>query len=209
MTRKQPEATRGRILAAAFAEIHENGFRAASVERVMRAAGVTKGALYHHFGSKDELGHAVVGELLADQVRLFVRQLESAADPLFALEQWCLSPPAMPLRLGCPLNNLAQELAAVDEPFRERIEGVFREWRAGIANALERARTLRLLRPDVLPGPTAAFVLAALEGSISLAKSAQDEELFRSNMRMLAAFLETLRASPNPSQTTLERKEPA
>lgn len=193
LTRKTPQATRRRILDAAFAEIHASGFRAASVDNVMRAAGVTKGALYHHFRGKAALGHAVVSELLAERIRLFSARLESADDPLLALQEWCLSPPALPLRLGCPLNNLAQELASVDEPFRVRIEEVFRAWRASIAAALERGRARGLVRHDVEPERIAAFLLAALEGSVSLAKSAQDEQLFRSNMRMLESFLGTLR----------------
>lgn len=195
MTRKAPEQTRHRILEAAFSEIHQNGFRAASIETVSRRAGVTKGALYHHFPSKDALGHAVVEELLGGMIRGFAAALEQAADPIGALQAWCLAPPTLPLRLGCPLNNLAQELASVDEEFRTRIEGVFREWRSAIAGALERGRAAGTVRSDLDPGRAAAFVLAALEGSVSLAKSARDDRLFESNMRMLAAFLETLRTT--------------
>lgn len=198
MTRKAPEDTRRKILEAAFSEIHHTGFRNASIDGVLSNAGVTKGALYHHFASKDALGHAVVEELIGGMIRNFAAELERAPDPIDALQAWCLSPPALPLSLGCPLNNLAQELAAVDEGFRTRIEAVFGEWRAAIAAALERGRAGGSVRTNIDARAVAAFVLAALEGTVSLAKSARDEQMFRSNMRMLAAFLETLRAPAHP-----------
>lgn len=207
MTRKDPDGTRGRILEAAFAEVHANGFRAASLDSVLRAAGVTKGALYHHFPSKDALGHALIGEVLGGHVRRFTEGLEAAEDPVGWLQGACLAPPALPIRLGCPLNNLAQELAAVDEPLRLRIEEVFRAWRSAIARALARGQERGQVRREADPAALAAFVLAALEGSISLAKSARDEGLFASNMRLLAAFLETLRpAAEAVPAVPLERK---
>ena len=52
-TTYRPAETRRRILEAAFAEMWRVGFRAASLEAILLEAGVTKGALYHHFRSKD------------------------------------------------------------------------------------------------------------------------------------------------------------
>ena len=44
------------------------------------------------------------------------------------------------LTLGCPLNNLAQEMAPVDEGFRSRIETLYRDWRRGLAKALRQGQ---------------------------------------------------------------------
>ncbi|MCZ6508759.1 MAG: TetR/AcrR family transcriptional regulator, partial [Acidobacteria bacterium] len=59
---RDPKATRDAILQAATREIHTNGFRSAGLDSILAEAGVTKGALYHHFGSKHELGLAVLEE---------------------------------------------------------------------------------------------------------------------------------------------------
>jgi len=56
---RDPQATRQALLLAAFEEIHEQGFRAASLDRILERAGCTKGALYHHFENKTALGYAV------------------------------------------------------------------------------------------------------------------------------------------------------
>jgi AcrR family transcriptional regulator len=54
--------TRERLLQAASREIYRAGFQSASLDTILAAAGVTKGALYYHFDSKEALGYAVVDE---------------------------------------------------------------------------------------------------------------------------------------------------
>jgi AcrR family transcriptional regulator len=64
-----PEASgRQRILAAAVVLFAEQGYDATSVNQVVGRAGVAKGALYHHFGSKDDLLYEVYRELVDRQL---------------------------------------------------------------------------------------------------------------------------------------------
>ena len=56
--------TRDEILQASLDEIHRHGFQSASLTRILKNTGLTKGALYHHFRNKNELGYAVVDECL-------------------------------------------------------------------------------------------------------------------------------------------------
>jgi AcrR family transcriptional regulator len=195
MTVRAPEATRRRILEAAFHEVHGQGFRAASLDSVIRAAGTTKGALYHHFRNKDELGHAVLEELIGLRIREFHHLMKESPRPLAALRAWCLTPPPLPVEYGCPLNNLAQELASIDEAFRQRIDSLFQLWREAIATGLRRARDAGTLRAGVDPDALAGFVLATLEGSISLAKSARDRQVFHTNAALLVTWLDGLQVA--------------
>ena len=66
---RDPARTRERLLRAAFQEMHRSGFRGADMNAILAAARVTKGALYHHFDSKEALGYAVVDEVLASITR--------------------------------------------------------------------------------------------------------------------------------------------
>lgn len=66
MTRQErAERTRTAILDAAAEVIEERGFTGASLSDILTRAGVTKGALYFHFSSKEELAHALVDEQFA------------------------------------------------------------------------------------------------------------------------------------------------
>lgn len=81
--------TRAGLLAAARELFAQRGFVATGREQIAERAGVTRGALYHHFGSKEQLFRAVVEQLeeeIGEQVML------AAARSLDASEQ---------LRLGC------------------------------------------------------------------------------------------------------------
>src|SRR6476660_1733518 len=61
---RDPAATRERLVAAAFEEIHRHGYQGAGLDTILANAGVTKGALYHHFADKADLAHAVIDEVI-------------------------------------------------------------------------------------------------------------------------------------------------
>jgi len=194
---RDPEATRQALIEAAFLEIYRAGFQAASLENILAKAGVTKGALYHHFRSKMELGYAVVDELIRPRVLArWVDSLRKAADPIDGLVAGMIEDaphPAYDPILGCPLNNLAQEMSPLDEGFRTRLAGIFREWRDGIANVLRRGQEIGRVRTDIDPYENANFIVAAVEGALSLAKNAQDDNLLASCKQGLRTYLESLR----------------
>jgi hypothetical protein len=98
------------------------------------------------------------------------------------------------VELGCPLNNLAQEMSPLDDEFRARIEAIFDQWREGFRTVIDAAKAKGIVRKDVDSRQVAAFLVAAAEGSFGLAKNARSMAMFRSNMEMLAEYLDTLRA---------------
>jgi hypothetical protein len=97
------------------------------------------------------------------------------------------------MELGCPLNNLAQEMSPIDEEFRRRLEQIFAEWRAGIAAALERGRRAGRVRKEVEPDVTGAFIVAAFEGAIGSVKTSRNRELARMILSGLEEYIESLR----------------
>src|SRR5882724_1592552 len=66
---RKPEKTRRKILEAAFAEFYKNGFQGGSINHIVEEAGATKGALFHHFKGKNDLGYAVVREVIQPQLK--------------------------------------------------------------------------------------------------------------------------------------------
>ena len=125
---RDSERTRERLLQAASREIYRSGFQSASLDTILAVAGVTKGALYYHFESKEALGYAVVEEVIAPDVRgKWVRPLQSGKDPIDALISAVQRIPVRPadVRGGCQLNNLAQEMSPLHAGFRRRLAAVF------------------------------------------------------------------------------------
>src|SRR5580704_16517249 len=128
---RDPERTRERLLQAASREIYRSGFQSAGLDTILASAGVTKGALYYHFKSKEALGYAVVEEVIAPDNRgTWVLPLESGKDPIDTLigivQDISVRPEAV--RGGCRLNNLAQEMSPLDAGFQKRLAIIFDAW---------------------------------------------------------------------------------
>ncbi len=193
--------TRTLLLEAAAREIHVRGFQAASVSRILAETGVTRGALYHHFASKIDLGYAVFDEVYAPDLRdAWITPLQqSGGDPLQVLIDIITVTGGQMTEAdvvrGCPINNLAQEMSPVDSGFRGRIERLFAQWRDAIAQALTRAHTSGTLRADVDPASAATFIVASLEGCIGMAKNAQSHAILMQCGNGLIAYLQSLRQS--------------
>lgn len=203
-TARDPARTRDALLQAAFGEMHRTGFRGADLESMLGRAGVTKGAMYHHFENKEALGYAVVDEVIAAITReKWVRPLAEADDPVEALVRIVRSTSLDPehVACGCPLNNLSQEMAPLDEGFRARTRNVFDLWHGAIAGALRRGRARGQVRKDVDPDDAAAFVIAAYEGHMSLGKCYQDAKGLKAGLKMLVQYLQSLRPAAADAPT--------
>lgn len=198
---RDPEATRESLLHCAFQEIYEHGYAGASLDRILANSGVTKGALYHHFGSKAELANAVIDEVIRPIVmERWTDPIRESDDPITALREHAIEVMAdftdQEVACGCPLNNLIQELANAEEDFREHLARVCDDWRAGLAEAFERGKAAGNVRGDVDPAAAAAFIVASIEGLATTMKSSRDREVTRSAATMFLQFLESLRPAP-------------
>ena len=196
--RKKALSTRRLLTEAAYRSIHRGGFQAAGLSAILAETGLTKGALYHHFPSKMDLGYAVVEGPLRDYLNdWWLEPLDGQDDPLQALasviaKRLKQDVPEMLVR-GCPLNNLAQEMAPVDEGFRARIEVLYRDWRRGLAKALRQGQHAGTVDTGIEVDTTAAFIIAALQGAFSQAKNAQDLAVFHQCLEGLNDYLNGLR----------------
>lgn len=202
---RDADATRTRLLDVAFAEIYAHGYQGLRVDTLLEKAGLTKGAFYHHFPSKQALGLAVIDELLAGMADLIWGQhLSQFADPLAGIQSSVEFALGMLgercTQFGCPINNLAQEMSGIDEAFRDRLDAVFRGIIANIAAALERGKASGIVRADVDAEAAATFIFASVEGAIGLAKSARSAAVLATALAEGRRYLDSLRAGPPPSR---------
>lgn len=196
---RSPEETRGRILKAAFDEFYRNGFQGGSLNRIVAEAGTTKGALFHHFEGKRDLGYAVVDEVIAPGIRAhWMDPMVESTDPIVDLKRAVKRFMADEIAKGrfvqgCPLNNLAQEVSPLDEGFRKRIEKVYIAWRACLAAAFARGIEAGTVTRGISPRNVAAFIVAAQTGIIGTAKNSQSEELMKQAGAAFFGYLDGLR----------------
>jgi len=202
MALRNPQQTRERLLKTAFEEIHAHGFQGMRVDEVLRRSGLQKGAFYHHFNSKAELGYAVLEEQIRPMVEyVWLEPLAEIDDPVRDFPVFLNGlgermPPEM-LEHGCPVNNLAQEMASQDEGFRQRITQIFERWINGFEAMFERGKAGGYIREDVDSRAVARFMIAALEGCIGVYKVERSPEQWAACRSEIQTYLETLRPGSN------------
>ena len=194
---RDPEGTRALLVENAFREIHAHGYAGASLERILTKSGVTKGALYHHFKSKADLLHAVIDDAIQPLVTGRLRPLQESDDPIRTLAESTrtMMAEATPEEMccGCPLNNLTQELAGVDEDFRKHLDRIADDWRAGIRAAFERGQEAGNVRKNVDAAAVASLVFATYQGLIGSVKTSHDKAAVTAGLSTFLDLLEGLR----------------
>ncbi len=194
----QAADTRERILTQMFLDIHKNGFQGLRADKVIAEMDVTKGALYHYFANKQAIGTAVIDEIIRPNYLHFYRELDRwEGDPIDKLKTHlqflALKATHEDISLGCPLNNLVQEMSPVDEAFRLRMKSIVDTIHGSIATALARGQSKGLVRSEVSPEQVAHFLFSSIGGVYSMAKVHREVARFKSNLAMLGQFLDTLR----------------
>ena len=183
---------REQILEVATRLMEVRGYHRTALEDVLRESGAGKGNFYHYFRSKEELGYAILDRLVqaftertlepvfGDPTRPALEQLDAFFDAILATQRArrCIG--------GCPMANLATELADSHEGFRQRLVQAFDLWRERVAGALASARDDGLLLPGTDPDRLARFLVAGLEGAILMTKVQKD-------IRVLETCVEELR----------------
>lgn len=198
-TERNAEQTRTRILEAAREEIFQNGYQGMRIDAILQKTNLAKGALYHYFPNKLSLGYAVVDEVLMGHFQtVWEGFFQQHNNPLTTLQQMfvykaesfqngaCFN--------GCPLNNLNQEMAAIDDGFHQRLERVFESTHMTIVRALEKGQADGLVRKDINPVRISMFIFSSYQGIMGAAKCMQAPELLSDLFGTLNDYIDTLRA---------------
>lgn len=194
--------TRERIILAAARLIHQQGYRATTIDDILAASGVKKGNLYYYFSSKEALGLAVLDRLHEGHLASVRGHLENRdKSARERISQWLLSMVGKVADAqcahGCPFGNLALEVSDTCEVFRNRIAAHFAAWQEIIAETVRQGKAAGEFGPDLDPDEFAASAIALLEGAILMAKLTRE---IRPLERAIADLRGRLEASaPQPA----------
>lgn len=190
-----PASTKTRILKAARRLFHEQGYAATGVATILRDADVNSGSLYHYFPSKEALLAGVL-EYYVQLLRPVVMDPveEVASDPIARvfelLAQYREGMEHARCTMGCPVGNLALEVADSHPEVRALIDLNFRNWIAVVEGWLVEAGD-RLPR-ECDRGQLAQIVLTVMEGGIMQARAASSLAPYDATVAQLRAYFELL-----------------
>jgi TetR/AcrR family transcriptional regulator, transcriptional repressor for nem operon len=185
----QPRAleTREKILQAAAHLFALKGYHDAKLEEVLDTAQVTKGAFFHHFRDREDLGFAVL-DWHMDRRRHLLDAIEQKmppvrqTDPLRKVFRRLDAIQEMVRRRegckgGCIIGNLSSTLSDCHDGFRQRLAECFdamaQEFLPHLEAAARQARVTRRTNPREL----ARYIVTVVEGAIMQARTLGDAEL--------------------------------
>ena len=188
---------RDRILHAATELIHDRGYASVSVSDICSAAGLKKGSFYHFFPSKLELVLETIDQFAAGQREAVARMMKSpgnARDKLRSMfhgvsggTKACEAQSGA-IR-GCPIGNLALEMAHREPEIAKKLRQVFNQWRAGVESVLQAGVASGEFELED-PRAVAESLIAFVEGSVLLAKATGDTSVFDRLEKGAEAILE-------------------
>lgn len=195
---KKAEATRSMILQKSFELIYHKGYRATSIDEIIATTEVTKGAFYYHFKNKEEMGLAIINEILKPTLsNSFVEPLMSDEDPVETIynlmDHLLLRNEFLRLEFGCPASNLSQEMAPWHTEFSKALDELTRQWIDVLAGTIERGKKRGTIRQDVNATEAAMFVISGYWGIRNLGKLRNDNELYTTHLKALKTYLNSLR----------------
>lgn len=196
------EESRKAILQVAFLEVLAKGFQGVSIDDIVSKTPYTKGAFYNHFPTKLDLGYALVGEVISPMIlERWIEPLKKYENPIEGIKAQLQSniggADMKLLRLGCPLNNLVQEMSPIDKGFRVRLQSALNLWINEMDTQLKRGKQNGYLRKNIKTIDAAKFIIMAHEGFYGLIKGVGDEGLFKSLKNSMAAYFESIEADLN------------
>ncbi|MCL6264486.1 TetR/AcrR family transcriptional regulator [Craterilacuibacter sp. RT1T] len=167
--------TRELLLRAGLEVLTEKGFAATGIDEVLKRVGVPKGSFYHYFDSKEAFGVALIERYAS----YFARKLErhfsgESMTPLERLQAFVDDAQAgmarHGFRRGCLIGNLGQEMAALPESFRARLNTVFDDWERRLTHCLEAAQRDGQIPAALDCAQQASFFWIGWEGAVLRAK---------------------------------------
>jgi TetR/AcrR family transcriptional repressor of nem operon len=194
--REWPE-TKRRLVDAGVSLMRARGFNATSLDDICAAAGVTKGGLFHYFKSKEEIAKAAIATFAEGKVRDFQNAaFRKLADPLdrvfgrldFAIE----STGATRLTKGCLIGMLAQELSFTNSELRRVCQDSFLRIAEDFEKDLAEAKALHAPKAAFDPKKLATLYVTIVQGSIIMAKTAENNAAIKENLEQLRHYIQFL-----------------
>jgi len=191
------ETTRLMILHKAFDLVYQQGYQGTSVDKIIETTQVTKGAFYYHFKTKEEMGVAMINEVIAPRLeRNLITPLANHEDAVTAIYETIkrLIDGTSEIRLahGCPTNNLIQEMTGINENFRKALQKIMLRWEDEMVKKFCYSLENQEDKPEIYWRSAARFIISGYEGIRGIGKLHRSYAYYESYLQQLKNYLQNL-----------------
>ncbi|WP_372756441.1 TetR/AcrR family transcriptional regulator [Mariniflexile sp.] len=194
------ELTKQVIIDEAFKLFHENGFKTTSIDKIMVATKLTKGAFYHHYKNKQELGLEVIRSILQKRVyQAMIEPLEAPGNVFEILENTFLSRiktfSVYDKRHGCPMNNFINEIGDNETVYQIALKNIVESWKLALIKLIEKGKIENSINKNVSSSAVAVYLISAFEGVRGIRKLYDDDFILDDYMAGLSLYLQQLKVT--------------
>ncbi len=194
----KPVSARTKLLDAAMTLVREKGYAGTSIDDLCKAAGVTKGAFFHHFASKEAL--AVSGaEAWTEHARARIftdtrwMQVADPLDRVLAHIDFRLAMIDGPVEgFTCFVGTMVQEAFATNDTIRAACDASITAYAERLAEDIQPAIDRYGAGSEVTAIGLAYYIQAVLQGAFILAKAKRDPAIARETVMHLKLYVEML-----------------
>jgi TetR/AcrR family transcriptional regulator, transcriptional repressor for nem operon len=188
------ERTKQFILETAAPIFNQKGISGANIDDVLAAAKLTKGCLYGHFESKDDLALQVIDYMLntnGEKILLTISQAKTAKAKVFAFLDFYKDPINTYLKGGCPVFNVAVESDDNFPVIKEKIAGIIRHGQEMFVNILNQGIANGEFSDKLDPAVYAFKAVSAVEGAVVMCRAMNTAKPMQGLLKSLKAELES------------------
>jgi TetR/AcrR family transcriptional regulator, transcriptional repressor for nem operon len=194
---RNPLVTRQRLIDATVRLILRQGFTAATVDQICAEAGVTKGSFFHHFENKEAIGLAAANWWGAMGTAMYEKAWEDTElDPLEQMHRFLDIMSSFTTDLDnpctCVVGMLSQEMSRTNPAIREVCAGHLKDWTGHVVKMLAAAKLRHPPLVDFDPERVGWFLNCLWQGSMLIAKTCEESEIIRSNIRLARNWVDGL-----------------
>lgn len=195
---KKAAATRLAILQQSFELIYTNGYQATSIDDIIATTRVTKGAFYYHFSSKDEMGLAIINEILQPTMQdHFIEPLTAGKAPAIVIynmmKHLLLENEVLKATYGCPAGNLTQEMTPWNTQFTEALTALVNQWRQALILCLNNGKETGSVRKGIVTEQVALTIMSGYWGIRNLGKLYDSPDCYYPYLKELKNYLVSLK----------------
>ena len=190
--------TRHTILEKAFDLIYKKGYQTTSIDKIITTTKVTKGAFFYHFKTKDEMGIAIINEIIKPMMHsVLIIPLQNTSKPINAIylmtKSLLLENPLLKLEYGCPVGNLTQEMTPWNSNFTKALNELILEWQRTIENCIKNGIENGNVQNNVNSKQVAYFITSSYWGIRNFGKIHNDTDCYHSYLKELKLYLKNLK----------------
>ncbi|WP_343328377.1 TetR/AcrR family transcriptional regulator [Polaribacter staleyi] len=189
--------TRHNILEKAFELIYKKGYQTTSIDEIIATTKVTKGAFYYHFKTKDEMGIAIINEIVKPIMQKSVifplQNTENPIEEIYLMtKSLLLENNFLKLEYGCPAGNLSQEMTPWNSEFTKALKELIVEWQTSIENNIKKGIEDGKVRSNINPKQVAYFIISSYWGIRNFGKISNNNDCYNSYLEELKSYLSNL-----------------